>query len=332
MTRVDGRSRDARVIDPQNLVSSAPMSELVAHLASLDRTPLELPRGTGTYRAYADVIDALSRLDARPIRIGTSVEDAPLFAFDVGPHDAAKVSFVVAGLHAMEWIGVEAALDLLTRLTRRPPSDRLVRVVPVANVDGYRRVEAGLRRGERRFDRANARGVDLNRNWPTHWSGTHLRAKVLPHVGGGGVAPQSEPEIAAILESLDALGRSIDRALSLHSFGRKVLYPYGGVWRRPSDHAAHVRAAEALARDLPGYDVTQAARWVPGAFAPGMELDHLHDRYGALALLMELGAGGFRIRDRATWLTPFRWFNAPAKDLELSAVGPGIERFVRGEA
>jgi hypothetical protein len=63
-----------------------------------------------------------------------------------------------------------------------------------------------------------------------------------------------------------------------------------------------------------------------------MELDHLHDRYGALALLMELGAGGFRIRDRATWLAPFRWFNAPAKDLELSAVGPAIERFVRGEA
>lgn len=308
------------------------MSELAEHLASLDRSPLELPRNAGTYRGYADLIASLADSRARPVRIGTSVEGLPLFAFDVGPDDAAKVSFVVAGLHAMEWIGVEAALELLVRIGRKPPTDRLVRVVPIANVDGYRRVEARLRRGERRFDRANARGVDLNRNWPTHWSGTHLRAKVFPYAGDGGRAPGSEPEITAILGSLDALGRSVDRALSLHSFGRKVLYPYGGVWRRPSDHAAHVRAAHELARSLPGYDVVQSSRWVPGAFAPGMELDHLHDRYGALALLVELGAGGFRMHDRATWLSPFRWFNAPAKDLELSAVVPAMERFVRGES
>ena len=308
------------------------MSELDAHLASLDRAPLPLPSRAGRYRGYADVIEALARSGARALHLGQSVEGTPLFAFDVGEPEAAKVSFVVAGLHAMEWIGVEAALQLLARLVARPPRDRLVRVVPIANVDGYRRVERRLRRGERAFDRTNARGVDLNRNWPTHWSSSHLRAKVFPHLGHGGDAPSSEPEIAAILASLDALGRPLDRALSLHSFGRKVLYPYGGVWRRPSDFEAHRRAAVAFARDLPGYGVTQTARWVPGAFAPGMELDHLHDRYGALALLVELGAGGFRANDPATWLSPFRWFNAPAKDLELASVVPAMDRFVRGEA
>src|SRR5690606_18480823 len=121
----------------------------------------------------------------------------------------------------------------------------------------------------------------------------------------GGARPASEPEITAILGSLDALGRPVERALSLHSFGRKVLYPYGGVWRRPSAHDAHRRAARTIAHTLPGYDVVQCSRWVPGAFAPGMELDHLHDRYGALAILVELGAGGAKLRDPATWLAPF---------------------------
>ena len=61
-------------------------------------------------------------------------------------------------------------------------------------------------------------------------------------------------------------------------------------------------------------------------------LASLHDRDGTLALRVELGAGGFRVRDRATWLTPSSWFEAPAKGLELSVAGPAIEPFVRGEA
>ena len=123
------------------------MSELDAHLASLDRAPLPLPSRAGRYRGYADVIEALARSGARALHLGQSVEGTPLFAFDVGEPEAAKVSFVVAGLHAMEWIGVEAALQLLARLVARPPRDRLVRVVPIANVDGYRRVERRLRHG-----------------------------------------------------------------------------------------------------------------------------------------------------------------------------------------
>lgn len=310
------------------------LSALGAHIDALDPSPLALPRALGPYRGYHAVMRELhaqaGRGAVRARALGSSALGLPLFAFDVGPEDAPRASVVIAGLHAMEWIGVEVAVRLLARLAESPPEDRLVRVIPLANVDGYRRVEARLREGRRAFDRTNARRVDLNRNWPTFWSRAHLRAKVLPFLGDGGVAPTSEPEVAAIVTDLDALRVPLERALSLHSFGRKVLYPFGGAWRRPPSYDEHLELAEALAAAMPGYSTAQSARWVPGFFAPGMEIDHLNAYFGAIAILVELGAGGPRLGDPSSWAHPFRWFNVPELERELALVCPTLERFVRG--
>lgn len=138
-------------------------------------------------------IDALTER-ARRVELGTSVEGRPLLAYDVG--EGPQTCVVLAGIHAMEWIGVEVGLELLRRLVADPPRDRVVRVHPLVNPDGYARVEGELRAGKRRFTRTNARGVDLNRNWPTHWK-PRARKLALPFLGDGGPHPRSEPEIDA---------------------------------------------------------------------------------------------------------------------------------------
>lgn len=303
---------------------------LASFVASLPSGGLAPTPGYLSLRALIERTIELTPGGAQ-VHLGDSVEGRPLVAIDVGNLQARRASVVVAGLHAMEWIGVEVGLAVLTRLIADPPTDRRVRVHFLANPDGYARVEAGLRAGRRRFDRSNASSVDLNRNWPTHWTGRHWRTRVLPFLGHGGNAPRSEPEVDAICRGLDELvaaGCQIDRALSLHSFGKKVLFPYGGVWRRVDDYAQHRSEADWIA-DRIGYDAVQSSRWVPGAFAKGMELDHLHDHYGALALLIECSSGGFRWSQPSTWLHPFRWFNPPDPREVAGALAPTLEAFVR---
>ena len=282
-----------------------------------------------SYRTASDVEAAVRRLPATIAELGKSVNGAPIVCATIGAATATKVSIVIAGLHAIEWIGVETALALAERLAAAPPTDRRVHVVALANPDGYRRIEDDLRAGRRRFRRTNANGVDLNRNWPSafrafpawarwswNWPGSH---------------PASEPEVAAIVQLLDrevATGARVDTALSIHSFGRKLLIPYGGRWRRPERYAElHARASAVQDRLRDRYTIDQVSRWLPGAFAHGIEIDDLHERYGAAALLVEC-RGGLALGTLTAG--PFFWFNPPDARPVAGEVSRAVEPFVRG--
>jgi len=290
-----------------------------------------LPPG---YRGHAEIEAAIRELATARTRvgaIGASARGAPILAAWFGPETARPLSVVLAGLHAIEWIGVETALALAARLSASPPEDRRVLVIPLANPDGYRAIEADLRAGRRRFRRGNGNGVDLNRNWPTEFR----RSPRLPFGWNwGGPHPCSEPEIAAIVRVLDgevAGGGRIDAALSLHSFGRKLLVPWGARWRGPPRYdELHARACGVQQRLRERYSIAQVSRWVPGAFAHGMEIDDLHARYGACALLVECSLGGISL-DPETWLAgPFRWFNPRRPSVIASEIAEAVDPFVRG--
>ena len=261
----------------------------------------------GRYRSLREVYEAIEAIDGAELTIAArSHGELPIVRVELGPRDAKEATLIVGGLHAMEWIGVETGLSLLSTLAAQALDRRIV-AFPVANPDGYLRAEDDLRATRRRFVRANARGVDLNRNWPTHWKRFHLWPTLLPFLGGPGTHPGSEPEVAAVLSAIEA--RRFDRGLSLHSFGNKLLLPFGGRWARPTNAAE----LDAIALDVKGrlwsrYDVTSSSRWVPGAFAHGMELDHWH-AVGMVPLLVECSRGGFSWSDPSSWLQPFRWFN-----------------------
>jgi hypothetical protein len=290
--------------------------------------------GSLRYRGYAELIDAwlgAAEHGARVRVIGASVERAPLVALEIGPEIAPASTVILAGLHPLEWIGVEILLALLVRLCANPPDNRCISFVPLINVDGYRRVEADLRAGRRRWRRFNAHGVDLNRNWPSFFRGAGPLAWLN---GRSGPAPWSEPETAAVAGMLDRLHARapIEVAASLHSFGRMLLVPYGGRWR-PPPRAAELRAvAGAVAARLTRrYRVCQVSHWLPGFLARGIEIDNLHERYGALSLLIECGAGGLALGQPASWLQPFRWYNPVDPGAEIEDVCAALEPLVRGD-
>lgn len=298
----------------------------------------DAPRGElGDASHYASLAALAAALgDARErgaelTTIGASIEHRPIFSVTVGP-PTRDVTLVIAGLHPMEWIGVAVALGLARALVEPGAARRRVVIVPLVNPDGYARVEADQRAGRRALVRTNARGVDLNRNFPTSFTPRRARALPGPLGWGHGERARSEPEVDAVCALADDVtrgGARLARALSLHSAGRKVLYPYGGRLAAPLDVDAHRRAAASLVCAFgDGYSIDQSSRWVPGAFAPGMEIDHLHDRHGALALLVECRGGRpSRARDA---LDPFRLFNPPDPTPVVRRLVPALAGFANG--
>lgn len=283
------------------------------------------------YRGYGEVLDrclGAAEAGARVRIVGETVERMPLCAIELGPQIAPASTVVMAGLHPIEWIGVEVLLALLDRLCAQPPQNRCVAFLPLINVDGYRRVEDDLRARRRRWRRYNAHGVDLNRNWPAHF-----RARAGWLGGRSGARPLCEPETAAVAAALDRLNARapIDVVVSLHSFGRMLLLPYGGRWRPPRDAPRLRAAAHAVAGRLAQpYRVRQVSHWLPGVLARGIEIDTMHDRYGALALLVECSRGGLCLRDPASWLHPFRWYNPGDPGAEIACMSASLEPLVRG--
>jgi hypothetical protein len=292
-------------------------------------------RGLGEYRGYAEMLTALRELEQRGARldvIGDSVGGEPLIAVTIGNRDSKRTSAVLSGLHPMEWVGIETNLALLERLAQRPMSDRRIVAVPVANPDGVLEVERNLRRGRRRLVRFNRSGVDLNRNFPVHWNRLGLSRLMLGRHRPGS-APASEPEVRAITSFLT--GSMVDRALSLHSFGGAVLYPYAGRVRAPLDVAEHRRWANHIAERADSrnpYRIVQCSHWLPGFTVPGMELDYFHDQHGAVSLLVECTRGGLGPRKLPLRrvLEPFAWYNPERLDNYAPQIASAVEPFVRG--
>ncbi|MFT6145682.1 MAG: putative deacylase [Myxococcota bacterium] len=159
---------------------------------------------------------------------GMSVQGRPLFGVDVGG-DGPLVT-VTAGLHGIEYIGVQLALAVLRRGTI--PGARLV-VFPVLNPDGYARTMADRGQGRVRDMRKNAQGVDLNRNFPMPWN---ARPSRLPFSGGAspdgptyrGSSPLSEPESQALARWMTE--HRPHASINCHSFMGSLIA--ARVWQR----------------------------------------------------------------------------------------------------
>lgn len=152
--------------------------------------------------------------------IGTSVRGAPIQAAEFGA-GAARV-LIVGGIHGDEREAGAAVEALRRELVVFPPRVRVLLIRDI-NPDG---TSAGTR--------GNARGVDLNRNWP---------ARSFAAGSAHGTAPLSEPESRVLHEQIEAFKPHV--MIVLHSARGGPFVNFDG----PAMELAHRFAAAARVAD-----------------------------------------------------------------------------------
>jgi protein MpaA len=181
--------------------------------------------------------------------IGTSVQGRPLELFSLG--SGTRRVLIVGGIHGDE-TGGEAARDLLDYLEEHPdvvPAGVRLEVIPSANPDG-----------EAAGTRANANGVDVNRNFPSdNWS-TELSTEDRPTEGlTGGAGPGSEPETQALLA---VLAGGCDLVIALHSSGGIIDYDGAG-GQEIAEHMAAICGLPVQHLDYQEYVTGSLGTYVP---------------------------------------------------------------------
>jgi protein MpaA len=114
---------------------------------------------------------------------GQSVQGRPLWAHVLG--NGPDVTLIFAAVHGNETATPYQVQQLRAHLKRHPYllKNRRVVLVPVLNPDGLNK-----------RSRVNARGVDINRNYPGTWRQRRPGERFRP-----GSAPASEPEAQAMI-------------------------------------------------------------------------------------------------------------------------------------
>jgi predicted deacylase len=198
-------------------------------------------------------------------RIGTSVEDRPIEARTFG--DGAYRIYLIGGIHGDEHDGGRWVDELCERLGPDGLSGTTLRVVRDLNPDG-----TAAR------SRTNARGVDLNRNWP---------ASNFEPSTSRGLAPLSEPETHTVFDDLRSF--EPDLAVVLHSARRGPFVNYDG----PAEPLALLFADAARAADARWRPVADMGYATPGSFGSWAGKD---GRFPVLTIEFERGGDPERAR------------------------------------
>jgi predicted deacylase len=187
---------------PTFLFSATPTFTLSPTITSTETpTPGDTPTATATPLPFSE----------GPITIGYSVQGRPLevYRFGTGPTER----LIIAGIHGgNEYNTVRLADQLMAQIKSDPtliPSDITLYILRLLNPDGAAKALNA-------DGRANANGVDLNRNWPVNWKKDWPRAgcwTTTPTTGGTG--PASEPETQALMAFIQA--HHFDALIDYHS-------------------------------------------------------------------------------------------------------------------
>ena len=199
---------------------------------------------------------ASAAASGEPREFGESVEGRDLRAIRIGPAERRHRVLVVGSIHGDEREGHE----VIRRLRRRrPPVRAALWTIKSMNPDG-----AAAR------TRTNARGVDLNRNFPYRWRASEPS-------GSGyyqGPEPASEPETRAAMRLIRSL--EPDVAIWYHQPWGQVLAPCRGSAAPEKLYARVARMAVERCR---------------GERLRGTATSWQERRVGGIAFVVELDAG-----------------------------------------
>lgn len=284
-----------------------------------------LPPPLQGYHTLAGALAELRAMAPRglcEIHYGNTVHGEALRAFCCGTSGGTTRLLYMANIHAMEFLGTEVILALAEAFLKNPPVNCEIWLIPSVNPDGRLLAEGVAQSRCKQFLRHNAHGVDLNRNFDVDFNRDYWLSRWLPRLYRSGETPFSEPETAALRGFLAQHPPHF--ALSLHSFGNRIFYPWSARREPTVDAARFTAIAESMAHCMPHarYRVAQLGQWAQWFAGHGLEIDHLYACHGTLAFLMELSKGGFSAKAPATWFQPLRWFNPPDVSREVENALP----------
>lgn len=277
----------------------------------------DFPAAYQAHHTYAELEAALRVLAAAHPAIvqlgsmGRSYEGRKLFIVKISDNVASDEPepevYVDGGIHAHEHLSTEQALALIHWLVDQYGTDARstaiidsteIWIAPMINPDGAMFDIAGGKFHSWRKNRqpnaaGSAVGTDINRNFAYKWGGGGSSADPA-HQFYRGPKPWSAPEATRIRDfarSRIAGGRQQLRlALTLHSHGEFVMYPFG--WtadpQPPDMRAADAQTLRGLAEgmaDRNGYRALQAGQLYRSS---GTFMDWAYARQRILALTMEM--------------------------------------------
>ncbi len=160
-----------------------------------------------------------------PFILGKSLMGNPIYTIPLGRGEP-RILYV-ATHHALEWICGHLLLHFADEYIRKSAENKAppgtFYLVPLLNSDGVELHASGLDFFSRW--QANARGVDLNHNYPTGFAAYRRVERELGIFGGAptrysGESPLSEPETSHLISAIHILG--IQGILTLHTQGREI--------------------------------------------------------------------------------------------------------------
>ncbi|XP_035660101.1 carboxypeptidase B-like [Branchiostoma floridae] len=219
------------------------------------------------YHTYKEITDHMRHLAtnypdiASIMSVAGTYEGRSIMTIKLGKpfsNGTVKPAFWIDGaIHSREWIVPATIIYAVDRLVRQYGSDPTVTrildgldlyVTPVFNVDGYvytwQSDDTRLWRKNRAPQAGPCVGVDMNRNWDSHWSeggSSHDPCNWAYH----GTAPFSEQETREISTFIWENRRDIRAYIAFHSYSQVWMAPWGHSYNRPPGDAG---AQDALGR------------------------------------------------------------------------------------
>jgi len=240
--------------------------------SNLALEPKDFPSADSAYHNYAELTQALQTLEkenpdiVKLTSFAKTTEGRDMWVVrisaDLAHADTKPAVIYMGGHHAREHLSVELPLMwaqyLVDEYKKQNPrvvsllQSRDVHIIPTVNPDG---MEYDIKDGAYKMWRKNRKqnadgtyGVDLNRNygyqWGTGGSSSNTSSEIYM-----GPKPFSEVETIAMKDYIEA-HTNITTLLSLHSYSKLVLYPWGyqydGV-TDTKDHAVLEKMAKTMA-------------------------------------------------------------------------------------
>ncbi|XP_003261382.1 carboxypeptidase A5 isoform X2 [Nomascus leucogenys] len=208
---------------------------------------LERSTSSFSYSSYHTLEEIYSWIDnfvtehsdiVSKIQIGNSFENRSILVlkFSTGGswHPAIWID---TGIHSREWITHATGIWTANKIVSDYGKDRVLTdilnamdifIELVTNPDGF-----AFTHSMNRLWRKNKSirpgifciGVDLNRNWKSGFGGNGSNSNPCSETYHG-PSPQSEPEVAAIVNFITAHG-NFKALISIHSYSQMLMYPYG---------------------------------------------------------------------------------------------------------